>query len=284
MPAPLDLREDDKGGDFMTAPNLPRLAVLIPAAMMLVAMTSPAVAGVLQNFDLPEEPATNHRPQTLNQALERYSPRINQSVRPRFEALGLSYPPERLTLIALKEERQLEIWAYENGQPHRVHSYPVKDASGLPGPKRRRGDFQVPEGIYRLNAFNPNSAYHLSLRVNYPNYFDRRMGEQDGRDDLGSNIFIHGGAASRGCLAIGDPAIEELFVMVADVGLDNTSLIIAPHDPRERSIFPIPRGLPDWTNELYYRIEMAVADYPLPDRSPMDIAGTEPGASEAATP
>ncbi len=259
----------------MTLPKLPRLA----ATWLLLSLGSPALAGVLHDFDMPGKPEADERPLTLSQALERYAPRMEESLRPRFDALGLSYPPERLTLIALKEERELEVWAYENEQPHRVHSYPVKDASGLPGPKRRRGDFQVPEGIYRLNAFNPNSAFHLSLRVNYPNYFDRRMGQLDGRDDLGSNIFIHGGAASRGCLAIGDPAIEELFVMVADVGLHNTKLIIAPHDPRQRSIFPVPRGLPEWTNELYHRIETALADYPLPDSAPMTIAGGESNAT-----
>ncbi len=245
-------------------------------ALLLLLYPQWGSAGVPHDPTPDEKPRENHT-LTLSQALERYAPRIDESVRPRFAELGLSYPPERLTLIALKEERELEIWAYENGQPHRVHSYPVKDASGLPGPKRRRGDFQVPEGIYRLNAFNPNSAFHLSLRVNYPNYFDRRMARLDDREDLGSNIFIHGGAASRGCLAIGDPAIEELFVMVADVGLDNTKLIIAPHDPRERSIFPIPRGLPEWTNELYYRIEQAVADYPSPEYAPMNIAGADAG-------
>ncbi|QOC21608.1 L,D-transpeptidase family protein [Wenzhouxiangella sp. AB-CW3] len=241
----------------MSPYQTPGLVVII----LLLALPLWGAAGVLHEFELPEEPGTEERALTLDEALERYGPRIDESLRPRFDALGLSYPPERLTLIGLKEERELELWAYENGQPHRVHSYPVKDASGLPGPKRRRGDFQVPEGIYRLDAFNPNSAYHLSLRVNYPNYFDRRMGKLDGREDLGSNIFIHGGDASRGCLAIGDPAIEELFVLVADVGLRNTRLIIAPHDPRERTIFPIPRGLPEWTNELYQRIELAVADY-----------------------
>ena len=235
---------------------------LIAATLALV-WALPGMADVLHQFDLPDAPS-GQQSLTLSQAIERHTPRVKESIRPRFTSKGLSYPPERLTLIALKEERELEVWAYQDGRPHRVHSFPVTDASGLPGPKRRRGDYQVPEGIYRINAFNPNSRFHLSLRLDYPNYFDRRMGRLDERNDLGSNIFIHGGAASRGCLAIGDPAIEELFVLVADVGLDNTKVIIAPHDPRTRSIFPPPRGLPEWTNELYERIETAISDYPLP--------------------
>ena len=250
---------------------------MIPNPMRLIAATLALVwimPGFSSNFPIPDPTVEQDttRPLTLAQALDRYAPSIEQAIRPRLQSAGLPYPPERLTLIALKDERLLEVWAYDQDRPRRVHSYPIKDASGLPGPKRRRGDFQVPEGIYRINAFNPNSAYHLSLRINYPNYFDRRMGKLDGREDLGSNIFIHGGAASRGCIAIGDPAIEELFVLVADVGLHNTKVIIAPHDPRQRSIFPIPRGLPEWTNELYHRIESAMADYPTPTESASRIA------------
>lgn len=89
-------------------------------------------------------------------------------------------------------------------------------ASGGPGPKLREGDLQVPEGVYRLTAFNPNSSYHLSLRVDYPNAEDRAaedraVARSDRRTSLGGDIFIHGKAVSIGCLAIGDPGIEELL-------------------------------------------------------------------------
>ncbi len=226
-----------------------------------------AQADFLHDFELPTNGQATTKPKppyTMRQVLTRYTPDAHARLKPLFVGSGLNYPPERLTLIGLKEERLLEVWAYQGGVPHLVHAYPVLDASGLPGPKRRRGDHQVPEGIYLINAFNPNSRFHLSMRLNYPNSFDRLMAERDGRTDPGSNIFIHGSDYSEGCLAMGDPAIEELFVLVADVGMDKVRVIIAPHDPRERSLFPIPRGLPEWTNDLYARIERAVADYRLP--------------------
>ena len=87
---------------------------------------------------------------------------------------------------------------------------PILAASGVSGPKRE-GDKQVPEGFYRIELLNPNSRYHLSLRVNYPNADDLERARQDGRalSTLGGDIMIHGGSASIGCLALGDPAVGE---------------------------------------------------------------------------
>ena len=69
--------------------------------------------------------------------------------------------------------------------------YPILAASGVLGPKLREGDKQVPEGIYGAEALNPNSKFHLSIRLNYPNTFDRRMAQSDGRTQLGGDIMIH---------------------------------------------------------------------------------------------
>ena len=90
----------------------------------------------------------------------------------------------------------------------------------------------MPEGIYQLAYLNPNSSYHLSLKVNYPNAFDQKYAAIEGRDTPGTNIFIHGKAVSIGCLAIGDSAIEELFVLAAKTGISNVAVAIAPTDPR----------------------------------------------------
>jgi hypothetical protein len=139
--------------------------------------------------------------------------------------LAVPYPPERLTLIGLKDQRVLEAWVSAPGKWRLLRSYPVFAASGLPGPKLRAGDLQVPEGSY---AFNPNSSYHLSLRVDYPNADDRAAARAEGRTDLGGDIFIHGKAVSIGCLALGDAGIEELYVLVADIGLARTRLLLTP--------------------------------------------------------
>jgi murein L,D-transpeptidase YafK len=65
-------------------------------------------------------------------------------------------------------------------------------ASGGLGPKLGAGDRQGPERIYAIESLNPNSLFHLSMRLNYPNEFDQMRAKQDGRSDLGGDIMIHG--------------------------------------------------------------------------------------------
>lgn len=130
-----------------------------------------------------------------------------------FKEAGLTWPPEELYLRAFKVERELEVWAGRTGQPLvKVRTWPICAASGEVGPKRAQGDFQVPEGFYTVDLFNPKSAYHLSLRVSYPNALDRKLGAAK----PGGDIYIHGDCVSIGCLAIEDGPIEELYVMVSE--------------------------------------------------------------------
>ena len=114
----------------------------------------------------------------------------------------------------------------------------------------------------RDTADGPNSAYHLSLRVNYPNAFDRRRGAEDGRRRLGGDIMIHGNAVSIGCLAMGDEVAEDLFVLAADTGLPRIAVILAPWDLRR---YPAPAGersLPAWAPSLYASIADALRRLP----------------------
>lgn len=186
---------------------------------------------------------------THDGVLRDIGPRRRPRLRDAALEAGLVYPPSRLSLVGLKEERRLEAWAETPSGYKRLASYPVLAASGGAGPKLREGDLQVPEGMYRLTAFNPNSSYHLSLRVDYPNAHDRTVARAEGRTRLGGDIFIHGKAVSIGCLALGDPAIEELYVLVADVGLSRTRLLLAP------SARPQPTsGAPPWLVQLYERL------------------------------
>jgi hypothetical protein len=96
----------------------------------------------------------------------------------------------------------------------------------------------------------------LSLRVDYPNAADIQQAGRDGRDlsVLGGDIMIHGGAESIGCIAIGDPAVEELFVLVARTGFDNVRLIIAPRDLRQKTPEPGGDVGPSWVAELYEQV------------------------------
>jgi murein L,D-transpeptidase YafK len=134
-----------------------------------------------------------------------------QAAAAAFTAAGAQWPPRGVYLRVFKQEGQLEVWAARDDDTLvRVRTYPVCARSGDPGPKRRRGDGQVPEGLYHIDRYNAWSTFHLSLGINYPNASDRARG---GGEALGGDIFIHGDCVTIGCVPLGDDAIEELYVI-----------------------------------------------------------------------
>lgn len=187
-------------------------------------------------------------------ALRSLEPRVLPAVRAPFDHAGIPFPPRSLTLVGLKSERMLEVWSEKSGRPVLVRRYPVLAASGRPGPKLREGDGQVPEGIYRITFLNPESRFHLSMRLNYPNSQDLERAVEEGRNEPGSDINIHGKAESTGCLAIGDDAIEELFFLTAQTGIENVRVIIAPNDFRRTGPITDFGSVPQWTPRLYDQI------------------------------
>lgn len=206
-----------------------------------------------------ERPAARAR--TVADVVRAVGPAADARLKPAFRAAGVAYPPAEAAFVALKREGLLELWARGRGGPwKRVHRYPILAASGGPGPKLREGDLQVPEGLYRITVLNPSSSYHLSLRVDYPNAYDRARAAEDGRRRLGGDIYIHGKAVSIGCLAMGDAAAEELFVLAARVGLPKLRVLIAPHDLRKEPP-PLPTRLPRWTVDLYGRLSAAMSEF-----------------------
>jgi hypothetical protein len=208
---------------------------------------------------------------SVDQRLEQYGPLARARLLPWFRAVGVAYPPERLVLVGLKHERELQVLAPgADGRLRLIRSYPVYGASGTLGPKRMEGDRQVPEGIYGIESLNPNSRFHLSLRVSYPNDYDRELGEVEGRRRLGGDIMIHGGYASRGCLAMGDAAAEELFVLAADTGVDAIEVILAPVDFRVRE-FDVPTSLvSEHTAVLYALLRDRLQELPR-EREPLTV-------------
>lgn len=191
---------------------------------------------------------------SIDEVLDAFAPSAIEQLGPWFKKAGVAYPPNEIVLIAIKDEKKLELWARDTGPFKLVKPYGIRAASGMRGPKLKQGDRQVPEGIYHISRLNPNSNYHLSMKVDYPNQFDRDHAIDDGRRDLGGDIFIHGKAVSAGCLAMGDAAIEELFVLSAHVGTDNIRVIISPSDPRLRPLDTSHPSLPEWTTDLYEEI------------------------------
>lgn len=193
---------------------------------------------------------------TVADRVEEYGALVAARLSPRFARAGLGYPPRAITLLALKSERRLDLYAHPaDGPPVLVCSYPILAASGELGPKLREGDRQVPEGIYAVELLNPNSLYHLSIRLNYPNAFDRRMARADGREQLGGDIMIHGSNVSIGCLAMGDQAAEDLFVLAALVGIEKVRVIVAPVDLRMQELPALSPGSPAWLPQLYEQIK-----------------------------
>ena len=102
------------------------------------------------------------------------------------------------------------------------------------------------------------------MRIGYPNVFDREQAAKEGRTKLGGDIMIHGKAKSIGCLAMGDEAAEELFVLAADTKIENMTAIIAPMDFRAGKQLPQNAKLPPWTESLYPEIKRRLAEFPLP--------------------
>jgi len=195
-----------------------------------------------------------------------YGPAARDRLRPSFAAAGVPYPPARFLLLGLKRERELQLYASGAGQPLRfIQSFRIAGASGALGPKLREGDHQVPEGIYRIAYLNPRSIAHLSLALTYPNDFDLARAAEDGRDPLalGGDIMIHGGETSHGCLAIGDEAAEELFVLAVDAGWDDAVVVLSPVDLRKH-VPPLDiREQPAWVSDLYGRLRAELDGMPV---------------------
>jgi hypothetical protein len=202
----------------------------------------------------------------VDATLQRLSGQMEERLGERFALAGIDYPPQRIQLIAIKQSRKLELWVYQDNRWRYVHDYPVFAASGSSGPKLEEGDRQVPEGFYRIVELNPNSHFHLSMKLNYPNAFDWVQAVREGREQPGSNIFIHGSAWSAGCLAIGNRYVEELFYLVGKVGLERTGVLIVPYDFRRQEIV-LSGEEPEWVNGLYGRLKLRMADFPLAEKS-----------------
>ena len=215
-------------------------------------------------------------PRTVADVVARYGPAAHKRLGPYFKRAGVAYPPKQIALLVFKRERRLSLWARStpNGPWRFIRHYPVLAASGHAGPKLRQGDYQVPEGVYRIEHMNPNSSYHLSMKVSYPNDFDRRMAARDARTRLGGDIFIHGDQVSIGCVAMGDPAIEELFTLVAETGHQRVKVIIAPNDLRAGGAV-IHEDAPTWVGQLYRIVAAALVDFPLwmESNSAFDVLG-----------
>ncbi|KTC75226.1 secretion system protein A [Legionella birminghamensis] len=199
----------------------------------------------------------------VDNAIMRYGLRTEPELIRFFSKANVAYPPKEIALLAFKQERHIELWAKNDNQPWTyIHTYPLTAFSGRLGPKLKERDGQIPEGIYKLVTFNPFSSMHLSMMINYPNSFDRMQASKDGRRQLGGDIFLHGKSLSVGCLAVGDRAIDQLFLLSRRVGLSNIKMIIAPNDLRVSKPATTNFAQPRWLPELYKQLSAALTQFP----------------------
>jgi murein L,D-transpeptidase YafK len=138
-----------------------------------------------------------------------------EQLKEEFKKKGLAYPAKYIFLRSFKLDSELEIWVKNSiSDTFRLFkSYRVCTLSGKMGPKRKEGDRQVPEGFYYINDFNPNSNFHLSLGINYPNFADKILSDPK---KPGGEIYIHGSCLTIGCIPLTDDFIEEVYILAVN--------------------------------------------------------------------
>ena len=115
-----------------------------------------------------------------------------------------------ILIRAFKTDSELEVWKKDRtGRFALLKTYPICKWSGDLGPKIKEGDRQAPEGFYEITPgqMNPNSQFYLAFNLGYPNAFDRA------HDRTGAHLMVHGDCSSRGCYAMSDEQILEIFAL-----------------------------------------------------------------------
>lgn len=140
--------------------------------------------------------------------------RKEDTLQKQFAAKGLTWPARYMYIRSFKYDGELEVWVKNDRKaPYKLFkTYKVCALAGTLGPKRMQGDYQVPEGFYYINEFNPNSAYYLSLGLNYPNASDRILSDSA---HPGGDIYIHGSCVTVGCIPVTDKQIDEIYITAA---------------------------------------------------------------------
>lgn len=147
-----------------------------------------------------------HLPRTadLDHVRETAKPDLEQQLESRGFQLG-----QPIFVRIFKESRELEVWVKNSDRFAHFKTYPICNYSGALGPKLKEGDRQSPEGFYFVgkSQLNPQSSYHLSFNLGFPNAYDRA------HDRTGSYLMVHGNCVSVGCYAMTDEGIEEIYLL-----------------------------------------------------------------------
>jgi murein L,D-transpeptidase YafK len=137
---------------------------------------------------------------------------LSSELASRIASIGAK-PGAPMMIRIFKESSELEVWKQTAAGPYKlVKSYAICSYSGGLGPKVKEGDRQSPEGFYNITPalMNPNSNYYLAFNTGFPNKFDRAYGR------TGSDLMVHGDCSSRGCYAMTDQGISEIYALARE--------------------------------------------------------------------
>lgn len=139
---------------------------------------------------------------------ERHTKPLSNATKTRLENLKMDAKSPMVVRI-YKEEAELEVWKWRkiDRKYALFKKYDICAYSGELGPKIKEGDRQAPEGFYTIvpGLMNPKSNYYLAFNLGFPNAFDRA------HKRTGSHLMVHGSCSSRGCYAMEDDQIEEIY-------------------------------------------------------------------------
>jgi len=166
--------------------------------LLVFSFIFPAIANIVEASTIP----SSNKSQNV---YRRVAPKLNSEMHKIGATLG-----DPIFIRLFKKEKKLEIWVRQGLTYVMFKSYSVCYNSGVLGPKLREGDKQSPEGFYTVAAdqLNPNSDYHLSFNLGYPNEYDRS------HKRTGSLLMIHGRCSSAGCFAMADFRMDEIYALV----------------------------------------------------------------------
>lgn len=137
---------------------------------------------------------------------------VSASVKRKMSDLNMGTTSPIMIRI-FKEESQLEVWKQDRtGKYKLLEDFEICKWSGKLGPKFKEGDRQAPEGFYEITPalMNPHSSYHLAFNLGYPNKYDRAHGR------TGSHLMVHGACSSRGCYAMTDEQVQDIYALARD--------------------------------------------------------------------
>ncbi len=148
----------------------------------------------------------------LDSSVPKHEREIPEYLTKKMKTKGMSATAPILLRI-FKQENTLEVWKQDHTKRYALlNSYEICKWSGKVGPKLKEGDRQAPEGFYHVTPalMNPNSSYHLSFNMGFPNKYDRA------NDRTGSYLMIHGACSSAGCYSMTDEYVEEIYALARE--------------------------------------------------------------------